>query len=318
LVHLQQFEGPLSLLLYLIRKEEMDIFDINIYDITKQYLDYIQLMRELDLEVAGDFVAMAATLIHIKSRMLLPQYNELGEEVEVEDPRKELVQKLLDYQKFKEAAEKLYERPLLGRDVWRRGFCEDISVEDDSVIVEDSGLFSLISAYRMALRNMRKGTHHVVSKMQSIASRIMDIKDRLIQGTRVRMFDLITPDPQQRRFQLLMTFLALLELGKMGYTSLFQSENYGDIFIETSRPVERDVILRVEEYDSGRAAEIADQLMAESEELTTTEMKDETLLATLDQEPVEEEMIEASDAATDEEILAAEMELRDHEPEANA
>ena len=104
-VQLQQFEGPLDLLLYLIRKEEMDIFNINVVEITKQYLDYIKLMKEFDLEVAGEFVAMASTLIHIKSKMLLPQYDENGEVVESEDPRKELVQKLLEYEKFKEAAE---------------------------------------------------------------------------------------------------------------------------------------------------------------------------------------------------------------------
>ena len=103
-VHLQQFEGPLDLLLYLIRKEEMNILDINIVEITKTYLDYIKLMKEFDLEVAGEFVAMAATLIHIKSKMLLPQYNENGEVLEIEDPRKELVQKLLEYEKYKEAA----------------------------------------------------------------------------------------------------------------------------------------------------------------------------------------------------------------------
>src|SRR5216110_3153130 len=97
-IQLPKFEGPLGLLLYLIRKEEMDIFDIKINEITKQYLDYIKLMQELDLEVAGEFVAMASTLIHIKSRMLLPSYDENGEIIENEDPRKELVQRLLEYQ----------------------------------------------------------------------------------------------------------------------------------------------------------------------------------------------------------------------------
>jgi segregation and condensation protein A len=103
-VQLPKFEGPLALLLYLIRKEEMDIMDIKIHEITGQYLEYIKLMKELDLEVAGEFVAMASTLIHIKSRMLLPQYDENGEIVANEDPRKELVQKLLEYQKYQEAA----------------------------------------------------------------------------------------------------------------------------------------------------------------------------------------------------------------------
>ena len=97
-IQLERFEGPLGLLLYLIRKEEMDIFDINVHHITRQYLEYIREMKRLDLEVAGEFVSMASTLIHIKARMLLPQYNEEGEILEDQDPRKELVQKLLEYQ----------------------------------------------------------------------------------------------------------------------------------------------------------------------------------------------------------------------------
>ena len=111
-VQLQQFEGPLDLLLYLIRKEEMDIFNINIVDITKQYFDYIKLMKEFDIEVAGDFIAMASTLIHIKSKMLLPQYDENGEVVEAEDPRKELVQKLLEYEKYKEQEQSFRKEPV--------------------------------------------------------------------------------------------------------------------------------------------------------------------------------------------------------------
>lgn len=148
LVHLQQFEGPLALLLYLIRKEEMDILDINVNDITRQYLDHIRMMKELDLEVAGEFVAMAATLIHIKSKMLLPNYDEKGEVVEAsEDPRKELVQKLLDYQRYQDGAKRLYERPLLNRDLFLRGVREDFGNGDaGEVILEDEGLFSLIAS----------------------------------------------------------------------------------------------------------------------------------------------------------------------------
>jgi segregation and condensation protein A len=145
-IQIPQFEGPLALLLYLIRKEEMDIFDIDIYLITTQYLEYIKKMKQFDLEVAGDFIAMAATLLQIKSKMLLPNYNELGEEEEVEDPRKELVNRLIEYQKFQEISKTLYERPLLGRDVFRRGKSEAIhSDEDGEIILDEGGLFSLIA-----------------------------------------------------------------------------------------------------------------------------------------------------------------------------
>lgn len=155
-IQLSQFEGPLDLLLYLIRKEEMDIMDIQIHKITQQYLEYIQLMKELDLEVAGEFVAMAATLLQIKSRLLLPTYNENGEIVETEDPRKELVQRLLEYEKYKEAAKALEGRPWLGRDIWTRGVRESFGEREEEIILEDNALFSLISMYRRMLRSDRK------------------------------------------------------------------------------------------------------------------------------------------------------------------
>ncbi len=265
LVHLQQFEGPLGLLLYLIRKEEMDIMDINVGEITRQYLEYIRMMKELDLEVAGEFVAMAATLIQIKSRMLLPQYGEQGEVVEQEDPRKELVQKLLDYQKYQEAAKQLYERPLLNRDVWARGIREDLRDEESlmAVITEGDGLFSLISAYRRIVRKAQRAVHKVRPKVQSIASRILELKGRLAVGVRVILRDLLgsgqaASNPRQ---QLLITFLSLLELGRMGFVSVFQSEVYGDIHIEAKKPIERNVLERVQEFDSGDAEAVAKSII---------------------------------------------------------
>src|SRR5262245_29962991 len=154
-VQLERFEGPLGLLLHLIREQEMDIFNINIHQITRQYLEYIKTMRRLDLEVAGEFVAMAATLIHIKSRMLLPTYNEEGEEVQ-EDPRKDLVQKLLEYEKIKELSQQLYKLPLLGRDVFKRGERAEIeSLEEGELILDENPLYALIAAYRAAIKNMK-------------------------------------------------------------------------------------------------------------------------------------------------------------------
>src|SRR3989338_5687911 len=215
-VQLQQFEGPLDLLLYLIRKEEMDIFNINIVEITKQYFDYIKLMKEFDLEVAGDFIAMASTLIHIKSKMLLPQYDENGEVLEQEDPRKELVQKLLEYEKFKEASKALYERPLLNRDIWARGLREKIEVANDEIELEDKALFSLIGSYRKVLNALNKKIHKVSIKLQSISSRIIEMKSFLKPGSTVRMVEMLSQhltDRVQKTRQALITFLSLLELG---------------------------------------------------------------------------------------------------------
>jgi segregation and condensation protein A len=328
LVHLQQFEGPLGLLLYLIRKEEMDIMDINVGDITRQYLDYIRMMKELDLEVAGEFVAMAATLIHIKSRMLLPSYAEDGAVQESEDPRRELVQKLLDYQKYQEAAKKLYGRALLNRDVYARGVREDLRDEDSmtAVIVEDDGLFSMIAAYRRIIRKAQRAVHKVRPKVQSIAGRINEIKDRLIVGARVTLRDLLGAGAVGRT-QLLITFLSVLELGRMGFVSVFQNENYGDIHIEARKPIEQDALERVQEFDSGDFESVAssiingaiddkidmyETMMAEGPSEEEAGQLSLVQAAPLGEDQVlasDTELFDTPDVATDEEIAAAEAEL---------
>jgi segregation and condensation protein A len=275
-VQLQQFEGPLDLLLYLIRKEEMDIFNINIVEITHQYLDYIKLMKEFDLEVAGEFVAMAATLIHIKSRMLLPQYDENGEVVDVEDPRKELVQKLLEYEKYKEAAKALYEKPLLNRDLWARGIRERIEVSDDEIELEENALFSLIGSYRKALRGLQKRVHKVNLKLQSIASRILEMKDQLIPGRQITMQELLKTNienVQERSRHALITLLSLLELGKMEIVSLYQTETYGSIYVATRQPILDDVVSRAEDYDNLNSEQIAEKMLQASQVLTEEQVE---------------------------------------------
>ena len=263
-VQLERFEGPLGLLLHLIREQEMDVFNINVNQITRQYLEYIKTMRRLDLEVAGEFVAMAATLIHLKSRMLLPQYTEEGEEVAV-DPRKELVQKLVEYKKFRELSGELYQRPLLGRDVLTRGDREKVAaVGEAELVLADNPLFSLISAYRFTVKNMKKGVHKVASELQSIAARILEMKDFLIIGRRVLFRDLLNKGAEAKGNHVLVTFLSLLELAKMGFVSVFQSEPLGDIHVESKREVDRDVVSTVESYDSVNAAMVADEILTEA------------------------------------------------------
>lgn len=328
LVHLQQFEGPLGLLLYLIRKDEMDIMDINVGDITRQYLDYIRMMKELDLEVAGEFVAMAATLIHIKSRMLLPSYDEDGAAAEALDPRRELVQKLLDYQKYQEAAKKLYDRPLLNRDVYARGVREDLRDGDamTAVVVEDDGLFSLIASYRRIVRKAQRAVHQVRPRTQSIAGRINEIKNRLMLGVRITLRELLGGD-KHARTQLLITFLSMLELGRMGFVSIFQSEAYGDIHIETLKPIEQNALERVQEFDSGDSEAIASSIingaiddkidMYETMMAEGPSEEEAGQLSLVDAAPLGEEQIvandselfESADVATDDEIAAAEAEI---------
>lgn len=333
-VQLQQFEGPLDLLLYLIRKDEMDIFNINVTEITKQYLEFIKLMKEFDIEVAGDFIAMASTLIQIKSRMLLPQYDENGEIVETEDPRKELVQKLLEYEKFKEAAKALYERPLLNRDQWPRGFREKMDEKEDEIELEDNALFSLIGSYRKMVKSSLKRIHKVTVKLQSIGSRILEMKDLLIPGRQITMFELFNhniADLKERSRNVLITFLSLLELGKMGYVSFYQTENYGDIYVNPKKPVEGDVLSKVEEYGNINADEVAENLFQKSNIITEEEIEsldvtpsdfvlhDGGLNAQTEQLSFEQtfaaNLVEgdsfslSEDLASDEEILAAEMEI---------
>lgn len=266
-IQLNQFEGPLGLLLHLIRKEEMDIFDININQITKQYLESLKTMQKLDLERAGDFVAMAATLIQIKSKMLLPSHEgEIDEDEDGIDPRKDLVNKLLEYQKYQEASFALNERPLLGRDTFFRGAKTQIKPDaevEDEIIVEDNPLFSLISSYRGVLRAVRKTVHKVAGELKSISQRILELRDRLVVGSKTSYFMLIREKigtdskegvhqsgQSDKEGNVLITFLSLLELARMGFVSLFQTNNYEDIHVEPLKEVDRDVISRADGFEA--------------------------------------------------------------------
>lgn len=327
-IQLHQFEGPMSLLLYLIRKEEMDIMDININEITTQYLEYIKLMKELDLDVAGEFIAMAATLIQIKSRMLLPQYDENGEIIESEDPRKELIQKLLEYQKYQEAAKLLLDRPWLGRDFFVRGQVTDFTaVEEEGIELEENALFGLITSYRKILKTAKKRVHQVASKVQSIAQRILEIRPYMKIGERTSLFSLLNStlvETENRGRQLLITFLSILELGKLGFVSLYQTEVYSDIHIDVKRHLEEDVITRVEEYDNVYSEDVASKMFQqqkpEQDVEQTAEEQDENQedeFVLKDAEDFEQlsldqqEEVPLEEMASDEDLLAAEQELMD-------
>ncbi len=315
-IQLPRFEGPLDLLLYLIRKEEMNIMEIEIHKITAQYLEFIQLMKELDLEVAGEFVAMAATLLQIKSKLLLPTYNEQGEVIETEDPRKELVQRLLEYEKYKEAAKALLDRPWLGRDIWTRGVREKLGDVEEEIVLEDNALFSLISMYRGVLRLAKKKIHQVAAKTQSISSRIMELKKYLVVGQKISFFSIIEGAEDMLR-QKLITFLSLLELGKLGFATLYQTDVYQDIWVETTRPIENDVLSSVEEYDKIHSDQAADDLFmkAEAAQNNNQVIEDEEFIMKESYQEVSEEeesLFVTEEVASDEEILQAENELKEN------
>lgn len=309
-IQIHCFEGPLPLLLHLIKREDMDIFEINIHEITKQYLDYIKTMKQLDLEVVGEFITMAATLIHIKSRMLLPQYDEEGEEAETEDPRRKLVQKLLEYQTLQEISKKLYTRPLVGRDVWLLGTkmtFEDSKINDDIVLEEDNALFALISTYRMVLRSMKKSVHRVSGDLLSVGDRIWEIKDRIKVGQQVPFSQLID-STDNRMNQVLVTFLSLLELARMGFVSLFQSTNFEEIYIHTHKVIDIQAIERAENYEIAEGV-VLDRVVgneAPSGELQNEEEVKEIDNLSIKPPPNEKDKPFEVKAATDEEIAEEE------------
>jgi segregation and condensation protein A len=226
-VKLDIFEGPLDLLLHLIRKNEMDIYDIPIAVITEQYLEYLELMKELNIHIAGNFLVMAATLIHIKSRMLLPRP---PEEEEEEDPRMELTRPLLEYLQFKEAAERLSLRPLLYRDVFTRDFPAPELAEKKEEGLIRVGIFELMDAVRRIFLERKEGESvPLPSPLIPIEKKMEEILARL-QGRGKLFLEELVPEPFSRS-ELIVAFLALLELAKQQKIVLYQERPAGDILI---------------------------------------------------------------------------------------
>lgn len=228
----ESFEGPFDLLLHLIKKNEVDIYNIPIATITRQYLEYLDVMKELNLDIAGDFLVMASTLIQIKSRMLLPlpADDETGEEEE-EDPRAELVRRLLEYRKYKEVATVLGQRDLLGRDVFKRSFSAPELPEIEPVQEPlDVEIFDLIEAFRKILAAVPIETFHEVgAEGLNIADRINELL-LLLKGTDAAGFEELFIGNSTRE-QVIVTFLAILELCRLKMVRLSQTLSFGTIII---------------------------------------------------------------------------------------
>lgn len=217
---LEGFEGPLDLLLHLIQKNELDIFNIPIALITEQYLEYLQLMKVLNLDIAGEYLLMASTLLHIKSKMLLPKSSE-GEEEEGEDPREELVRRLLEYQKYKQAALELEKRPLLDRDVFIRLVATTPEEEPEEERIEVD-LFGLLEAFQKVLERVKPETvHEVILEHLSVEDKIQEIMTLLERENRSMAFHRLFPEQASRRV-VVITLLAILELVKMKRIRIFQ------------------------------------------------------------------------------------------------
>ncbi len=240
-VKLESFEGPLDLLIHLIRKHEVNIYDIPISLITEQYLGYIELMQELNLDVAGEFLVMAATLIHLKSRTLLPRPPTAEEDGgSDEDPREALVRRLLEHQKYKAAAELLHERETLrGAQYMRPDTRVADAAGDDYEPELEVDLFSLLAAFRGVLERANRRPRMVLPPEQmSIEDRIHQLLARLSETEACGFEDLFSDGDGSRPF-MIVTFLALLEMIRLKQIRVFQAGGFGPIRVyKRARPTD--------------------------------------------------------------------------------
>ena len=226
---LPAFEGPLDLLLHLIKEQKIDIYDIPIVQITQQYISYIDLMKELNLEIAGEYLVMAASLIHIKSKMLLPVDEETREET-AEDPRAELVQRLLEYQAYRDSSLHLRRR----EEIWKHIFTrhvpdrEDLAFEPEPVLFE-ANVFDLITAFQKLLAKAPEQVLEITRETLTMADRINYIIERIEHDDGVRFEDLF--EEGYTRLTLIVTFLALLEVIRLGLAKIYQEKAFGLIWI---------------------------------------------------------------------------------------
>ncbi|WP_321370766.1 segregation/condensation protein A [uncultured Desulfuromusa sp.] len=228
-IHLENFSGPLDLLLHLIKSHEMDIYDIRIVEITEQYLSVIEQMQHLDLDIAGEFLLMAASLIHIKSKMLLPVSEEIGEEEE--DPRAELVKRLLEYQRYKDAAEIFQNLPQLDRDIFTGQFqSSDLLAggsEEPEVI---AGLYQLADAFYQLLKEKPPEIfHEVIHESLSVADYIDHIAEKLQEKKRLNFRDIFSKNSS--RSELIVSFIAALEMVKMHVVNIEQVDDFSEIWL---------------------------------------------------------------------------------------
>jgi len=251
-IRLDIFEGPLDLLLYLIKKEELNIYDIPITRITEQYLEHLGLMELLDLDIAGDFLVMAATLMQIKSRLLLPPDPETVDPQEEADPRAELVRRLLEYKAFKEAAERLR-----GFEGQRAAVFTRLGVEPEAEEAQNDpfltvSLFDLITAFSKVLKTVpRDMFYQVVKDEYTVAEKVHEIFHRLVKEPVVRFSALFKT--ARNKAEVITTFLAILELIRLKEVTIQQDRHFDDIEIRRNvRPPEGAASAPAEEEENDR------------------------------------------------------------------
>jgi segregation and condensation protein A len=234
-ITLPLFEGPLDLLLYLIRRDKIDIHDIPIAPITRRYMEYLDLMRELNLDVAGEFLVMAATLIHIKSKMLVPiEPTEAPGDEEVVDPREELVRRLLEFQRYKDAAGVLHQQAQIRAAQWTRPDTVIPAFDDAGEEMLEAGLYDLISAFKELL-DRRKAllAHEVESEGPPVEQRMEELLAMIREGESLEFLALFAS--LETKAEMIVTFLALLELVRLKRVRIYQRGMFGPIRV--FRPV---------------------------------------------------------------------------------
>lgn len=271
-VFLEAFEGPLDLLLYLIRKQNLDILDIPIAEITRQYMQYIELMQDVQLELAGEYLLMAAMLAEIKSRMLLPRPS--SDDQEEDDPRAELVRRLQEYERFKKAAEDIDRLTRMERDTLPAS--ADLVERKVVKILPEVSLQEMLVAFKDVLSRAQMFSHHHVNRERlSVRQRMSDILSGLREAAFMNFTQLFRPE--EGRMGVTVTFIAVLELMREGLIEIVQSEAYGQIHVRTAaaarrlKLVENDQGDDAGEADAENAAALAQPAQPEEDELSTIE-----------------------------------------------
>ncbi len=230
-IRLDLFEGPLDLLLFFIKRDEINIYDIPISRITKEFLEYVNLIKILDLEIAGDFILMASTLMHIKVRLLLPrEIDEKGEEI---DPRAELVQRLLEYKRYKEMAEELSFFESSQRKVFYRGYSEADNREEPheyKILLKNVSVYDLAKTFKKVISNIKEEVFHEIKKAPvTIDEQIDFVLKKIEEFKELHFISLITGI--REKIRIVVTFIALLELTKMGKIGIRESEDFNDFVV---------------------------------------------------------------------------------------
>ena len=230
-VKLEVFEGPLDLLLYLIKRDEIDIYDISIERITRQYLEYLQAFKELNIELAGEFIVMAANLIYMKSRSLLPvDQQPPDEDAQEDDPRWDLIRQLIEYKKFKEAAGQLHLRELEQERIFAREGTGKLAI-DEPLRLAEVGIFQLINAFQVVIKRIeaREDVREIFGEHFTVSEKIEVILRRVAEGASVRFSELFSSAVS--RVEVVVTFLALLELIRLKQVRAIQNNVFEEIEI---------------------------------------------------------------------------------------